>query len=206
MIRAISPSLNSVSHNTSNVTFGKLKFELDKATKEYLLKLSAEDEMSAGDILETAESTELMMYNLTKKANNLAQENIDKSVLKGKTLDEVWPDDTIVKITVKPKRTSNDKIILNAYFNDNFYNAENDEKLYNSQGADRTKINAVALWSFISDLSTGFGDSLKCFVDKSMKKNSKFRELEQARLLNSKVVIDKDEEIAKQKLKKWLNM
>lgn len=206
MIRAVSPSSYLYSHKASNIAFSKLKFELDKTTKEYLLKLSSEDELSAIDILETAESTELMMHNLTNRANSIAQDNIDKSILKGKTIDEVWPNDTVVKITVKPRRTPDEKMLLNAYFNENFYLAENYENLCNPHGPDRTKVNAIALWSFLSNVSTNFGDSLKSFVDKSMKKNSKFYELEQAKLQNCKIAVDEDEEIAKQKLKKWLNL
>lgn len=185
-----------------HASFGALKFVLDKPTKEYLLKLSKEEGLSAKETLETAESTDVMVHNLTYSANKIAKDIIDTSPLRGKTLEEVWPQDTIVKINIKPHR-NNDYLALNAYFNNTRFAQEDSEKTYRPHGDDRSDIKTIDLWSFIGDLKEKNHDKLEYYVEKSLHKNSNFNVLKQD---IQPMVEDKEEQTAKMLLKKWLNL
>lgn len=198
--------LQGFSNNKSKTSFGALQFELDKPTKNYIVKLAQEEKFSTDDILQIAESADIFVKKLTKTANTSAQKIIDNSDLKGMNLEEVWPDNTVVKINIKPKRTIAGSLLLNASFNDSFNILEDSDNLYNPHGKDREKINIYCLWNFLSDLhANAFQDGINHFVEKTMKKQSKFKELIDTQNQALNATSNEKEDLAKQQIQKWID-
>lgn len=201
--------LSGLSNNKSNAFnpgFGALKFELDKPTKHYIVKLAQDENLSSDEILEIAESADIFVKNLTRKANESAQNIIDDSELNGMHLEKVWPNDTVVKVNIKPKRNAVDNLLLSASFNDDFKIEENSENVYTPIGKNRESINIFAVWNFLASINSGeFKENIDYFVKKTLKKQSKFNELVDLSKQVIKASLNEKDEMAKQQIQKWID-
>lgn len=192
---------NCANKSLKNISFKKLKFDLDTQSKEYLLFLGKKEAISNKDMLEITNSADFILSSLTIKANSMADEMVKKTpFLKGKTLDEVWPDETVVSVSIKPRRLSQENMILESYFNGKHFMEEDDFKVFNPQGADREEIRTIDFWSFLADLKTC--ERLKSFVSKNLVKQPLFNALKNNAPVQE--VKDLDEQKAKEELIKWI--
>ncbi len=200
------PAVSPICFNEKkrSISFGELKFELDKPTKEYLLQLSRKENLSSQDVLEIAVSSDFAVKGLTNKANAIAKELVQKqSFLKGKKLEEIWPEQTFVKVGLRPKRSSSDKMILNAYFNNDHFAEENIENADNPKGSDRKEINTFAFWDFLGELKEQ--EALTFFVEKMLKKQPNYNSLKNNAELVQKSEEERSEDEAKKKLRNWVD-
>lgn len=192
---------NCANKSVKNTSFKKLKFDLDTQSKEYLLFLGKKEAISNKDMLEITNSADYILSSLTNKANSIAEEIVEETPsLKGKTLEEVWPDETFVNVSIKPRRLSQENMILDSYFNGKYFMEEDDIKVFNPQGADREEIRTIDFWSFLADLKTGEG--LKSFVAKNLVKQPQYNALKNN--VPAQEVKDLDEQKAKEELIKWI--